>query len=145
MAQIVSFWITRALISLAGVLGLCAIYYFAIAARPPIHWLASSVYPDVVDAGGTIYVRRQYVLDRDITIEISRKLVSGNCTGSCTIYDLESSTSFNTVGTYDGTRAIRIPSHVKPGKYTLNFNIHWQNTLGYKYTDSHPVLNLEVR
>lgn len=144
MAKEAGFWATRALIAAIGIMGLAWIYYAAIAAVPPITWHGSSVYPEVVQAGGQVDITRSFTVHREIIVDIRRKLVSGDCAKNCLQYDLAPSTFLITPGEYNRTLPHKIPSSVLPGRYTLQFEVHWQNAVGYRYAVRHPPLSIEV-
>lgn len=144
MAKEAGFWATRALIAAVGIMGLAWIYYAAIAAVPPITWHGSSVYPEVVQAGGRIDVTRRFTVHREAIIDVQRKLVKGDCSRECLQYDLNSSTSTIYPGEYNRTLPHNIPASVEPGRYVLLFEIHWQNAVGYRYSIRHPPLSIEV-
>ena len=147
MVKTVGFWFTRALIAAIGLTALGWIYYSAIAAIPPITWYGSTVYPEVVRAGGQVNVQRKFTVHREAIIDIQRKLVSGDCQTKegCLQYDLAPSTFLITPGEYNRTLPHQIPENVAPGKYKLEFELHWQNAVGYRYAVRHPALYIEVR
>jgi hypothetical protein len=146
MAPAVAFWSTRALISALGCAGLAWIYYAAIAAIPPVTWHGSAVYPSKVVAGQQINVTRQFTVHREVIIDVQRRLVSGDCTSKagCVQYDLPPSTFLITPGEYNRTLPHEIPENVAPGKYLLQFELHWRNAVGYPYAVRHPPLSIEV-
>jgi len=145
MVKDFGFWTARALISVFGALGLVAIYYFGIAARPPLEWHESAVSPTIVNAGDEIVIRRTFTVFRDEIVTITRTMITGDCRVECMQYDLEPSTFLITRGKYNRALPHIIPARVKPGVYTLQFEMSWKNLLGYRYAVRHPPLTIEVR
>lgn len=140
------FWAARSLIALVGISGLAWVYYAAIAAIPPIEWHGSAVYPSVVHAGDRVEITRQFTVHREIIVDIKRQLVLGNCVppARCVQYDLPDSTFLLIKGEYNRTIPQTIPADLPPGRYNLQFELHWQNAVGYRYAVRHPPLSIEV-
>lgn len=145
MVEDIKYWLTKALIYAVGIAGLCVMYYFTVAARLPITWHVSYVEPEIVHAGGTINVTRKFTQHRAVAVTVMRKIVSGDCSKHCIIYELEPSTRYNAEGDYNRTVAHKIPERVQPGVYRIEFEMHWQNAFGYTYGTDMPSLLIEVR
>ena len=146
MAKTFWFWATRALIAAIGFGGLWWTYYSSIAAIPPLTWSGSAVYPSIVRAGDEISVFRNFTVHREVVVEVHRRLISGDCSSKvgCTQYDLPTSTVMFEPTNYNAVRRHLIPHNVAPGKYLLQFEVHWQNVIGYRYAVRHPPLYIEV-
>ena len=135
----------HALLACLGISLLLWVVRGAVSVETPFKWLDSWVQPQAVLRGERVAVFRHYIVKRDAVVTVSRRLVQGNCAADCASYDLEPSTNLFLAGEYKYTRYHRIPDDVRPGHYTLEFEVIWQNQLGKYFGEHLPSLEIDVR
>jgi len=113
---------------------------------PPIEYLSGdSVIPQVVNVGGTITVTRRYRVLREEAVTVIRTLVRGDCSISCEVVDLPSSTVTMPVQEFRvQSRDMTLPKTVEPGSWRVVFFQQWRDRIGRVHSSPIPVLRFTV-